>query len=332
MKGMSIIAKVGRKTQAKPQVAEITCLSCGITKKSGEFYASQSVYNAGTGRVQYCRVCCIEMSCDSNGNIDVEKFKETLRKIDKPFLPDVLESAYEEAKKNDKDTNPLQLYFKNINSLPQYNSLTWKNSAFIKSNEQSYDEIIVGQELINFWGKNWEPDEYIRLQEFYQSMVDMNSPETPQDIDYIKKISRLSIQIDKAIEEGNSSAAKSLGDLYSKYMGDAKLRTTDGTDADKSGGVRRFCDIFSEVEKDDFIPPWEHYRKINGAKQDIVDKTIMFILNFMLKFNRADKLTKPPIDTPKIENDEIDEKAQAAIELEDLQDLRDMNLDVIDDG
>jgi hypothetical protein len=104
-------------------------------------------------------------------------------------------------------------------------------------------------------------------------------------------------------------------------MADAKLRTSDTSDADKSGGIRRFSDIYLEVEKDDFIPPWEYYRKINGAKQDIVDKTIMFILNFMLKFNKSDKLTQIPNNTPKIDLDEIDENAKASLELKDLEDV-----------
>jgi hypothetical protein len=106
-------------------------------------------------------------------------------------------------------------------------------------------------------------------------------------------------------------------------MSDARLRTSDMSEADKTGGIRRFGDIFMEVEKDGFIPPWEYYKKINGAKQDIVDKTIMFILNFMLKFNKTEKLSEPPIDTPKIELEEIDEKAKSNIELADLEDVID---------
>jgi hypothetical protein len=127
--------------------------------------------------------------------------------------------------------------------------------------------------------------------------------------------------MDKALMAGNSGEAKQLGDLFSKYMADSKFRAMDKTDADKSGGIRRFCDIFAEVEKDDFIPPWEKYRKINGAKQDIVDKTIMFILNFMLKFNKSDKLVMPPSDTPKIDNDEIDINAKSSFELKDFEEV-----------
>lgn len=127
--------------------------------------------------------------------------------------------------------------------------------------------------------------------------------------------------MDKELEEGNYDEVKKLGDLFSKYMADSKFRAMDKTDADKSGGIRRFGDIYAEVEKDGFIPPWEYYRKINGAKQDIVDKTITYILNFMLKFNKMEKLSESPIDTPKIELDEIDNDAKISLELRDLEDM-----------
>lgn len=309
--------KQDKNKTSQPTVQDMTCGSCGISKKQNEYYVSYNPVHT-TGRIPYCKSCLKNMVIDGKGNIDINKVKSTLKLIDKPYLSDIWEVSL-----NDK-MDTFGAYMKNI-QMPQYRKLTWDNSKDFndkKDNVHSSDEEIeVDSKLVYFWGQNWEPDEYVRLEKFYRSMVDINKPETPQDEDYIKKIARLSIQIDKAIESGDSKTAKSLGDLYSKYMADAKLRTSDTTDADKSGGIRRFCDIFSEVEKDDFIPPWEYYRKINGAKQDIVDKTIMFILNFMLKFNKSDKLTESLHNTPRIEDDEIDENAQSSIELKDLEDM-----------
>jgi hypothetical protein len=310
-----------RKQNNKPQpkVQDITCGSCGTLKKQSDYYVSYNPVHT-TGRIPYCKSCLKNMVVDSKGNIDIAKVKSTLKLIDRPFLSDIWEISLQD------NMDTFGCYMKNI-QMPQYRKLTWDNSKDfneIKNNNNISNEnsdIIVDSKLINFWGQNWQPDEYIRLEKFYRSMIDINKPETPQDEDYIKKIARLSVQIDKAIESGDSKTAKSLGDLYSKYMADAKLRTSDTSDADKSGGIRRFCDIFTEVESDDFIPPWEYYRKVNGAKQDIVDKTIMFILNFMLKFNKTDKLSQPPINTPKIEEDEIDENAKTSLELKDLEDM-----------
>jgi hypothetical protein len=273
--------------------------------------------------------CLKDMSTDSNGNINIDKFKSVLKEIDKPYLHDLIQSAFNESKNTDGDI--VGIYFKNINSLPQYKSLGWKNSIFepqlreeqnySQENEFSYTNFKITNEMIMRWGNKYVEDEIYELEKFYNDMKTSNTIETAQDIAYLKKLSIISLNMDKALMAGNSGEAKQLGDLFSKYMADSKFRAMDKTDADKSGGIRRFCDIFAEVEKDDFIPPWEKYRKINGAKQDIVDKTIMFILNFMLKFNKSDKLVTPPSDTPKIDNDEIDVNAKSSFELKDFEEV-----------
>jgi hypothetical protein len=108
------------------------------------------------------------------------------------------------------------------------------------------------------------------------------------------------------LESGNYSQAKQLGDLFSKYMADSKFRAMDKTEADKTGGIRTFSAIYAEVESDSFIPPWEYYRKIRGLTQDILDKTIMHIENFTLRLNRAERMTEPPIDAPKITQEDTD--------------------------
>lgn len=310
--------KTNNKKYIKPrQKIELTCCGCAVNKKETDFYISYNPLHA-TKKLPYCKDCIQKMSLDVNGNISVEKLQKTLKLVDRPFIQELWEVSIEE-----NSNTPIGTYFKNL-GLTQNRYLTWKDSIFENEDIKRKIEnstVIIDEELITFWGRNWEADEYIRLETFYREMIDMNKPETPQDKDYIKKIAKLSIQIDKAIESGNSTSAKSLGDLYSKYMSDARLRTSDMSEADKAGGIRRFCDIFSEVEKDDFIPPWEYYRKINGAKQDIVDKTIMFILNFMLKFNKSEKLPAPPFGTPRLERDEVDENAISLIELSDLVDL-----------
>jgi hypothetical protein len=92
-------------------------------------------------------------------------------------------------------------------------------------------------------------------------------------------------------------------------MADSKFRAMDLTDATKTGGIRGFGQIYAEVEKDGFIPPWEDYAKIKGVDQDIIDKTIMYILNYTLKLNKIPQFIEPPEDTPKIKVDDIDDES-----------------------
>jgi hypothetical protein len=323
--------KLGRKPDPqKPNISSITCQMCGETKKPVEYYASSSVYHLGTGRVQFCKNCCIDMSHDENGIINVEKFKILLEQIDKPFLNDVLQSAYEESQKDGKST-PFQLYFKNINSLNQYKKMTWKDSKFNTDNNINHNQIKyethfnVTNEMILKWGSKYDPEDYYELEQFYNDMQRTNNIETTQDMIYLKKLAIISLKMDKELEDGNYDEAKKLGDLFSKYMADSKFRAMDKTDADKTGGIRNFSSIYAEVEKDGFIPPWEYYRKIKGISQDIVDKTIMHIENFTLKLNKIEKMISPPLDTPKLENDEID--TENTIQINDIE--VDLDLDSV---
>lgn len=290
------------------------CSNCGKTATestiSSSFYISDSIYFKNTGRTPLCKDCIMELSFDGD-RLNMNKFKDVLKVVDKPFLNNIFKASKEKCTDIDtgiiNDIDAFKEYMKNI-VMPQYRGLVWSDSDKIQ-NEASKDELFDKTERINVvnrWGNAWNDLEYKRLEEFYHSMKRANKIETPQEEDYLKKLSRLSIKIDEAIENGETTKAKQLGDLYSKYMTDSKFRTTDMSDADKQGGIRTFSDIYTEVESEGFIPPWEYYRKLKGVKQDIVDKTIMHIENFTLRFNNAERMKNPPIDTPIVEEEEID--------------------------
>lgn len=280
---------------------------CGIDKKMIHYYASSSVFHAGTGKIPYCKSCLKDMVVDENGKVNIGKFKEVLKEIDKPYLHDVIQSAYRESLElKDGEGDIVGIYFKNINSLPQYRSLTWCDSVL----KADYDDEIlietsfkndfaVTSEMVNRWGK-YKPEEYHNLEKFYWEMKDRNKIETPQEETYLKKLALISLKMDQELAAGNYPQARDLGNLFSKYMADSQFRAMDKTEADKTGGLRTFSQIYAEVEKDDFIPPWEYYMKIKGLKQDIVDKTIMYIANFILRLNKIEQMTEPPADTPKV--------------------------------
>ena len=294
------------------QNIKITCAACGNLKDEKDYYVSYNPIHT-TKRIPYCKICLKKMICDDKGNVELEKVKKALQIIDKPFIWDLWRISLED--KGDA----FGTYLKNL-SLKQNRGLYWKNSQFEPqlNKELNYDNVKnnivnnvsdfkVTSEIIKRWGNKYEDvEDYIQLENFYNDMKISNNIETAQDIIYLKKLAVISLKMDKALQDGNSSEAKQLGDLFSKYMADSKFRAMDKTDADKTGGIRNFCSIYAEVEKDDFIPPWEYYRKIKGISQDIVDKVIMHIENFTLKLNKIEKMTTPPHDTPKLELDEID--------------------------
>jgi hypothetical protein len=281
------------------------CSKCEKDKKLSDFYTSYSPLDVD-GKLRLCKLCIQDMVDLPN----IESVKNMLRMTDKAFVFHLWESA-------STKSSPIGEYFKLINA-KDFRHYTWDDSIFgnkykesttslnPKINyeiEEDLNSLQPDVNMIKKWGKNYDPEDYYKLEDFYIKMMDANKIETPQEETYLKKLSVISLKMDKELEDGNYAQVKQLGDLFSKYMADSKFRAMDQTDASKTGGLRTFSQIYAEVEKDEFIPPWEEYRKIKGLEQDIVDKTIMHILNYTLKLNKAPQLIEPPDNTPQLEED-----------------------------
>lgn len=276
-----------------------------------QFYKSNSPLFSD-GRVNICKKCLNKM-IDNN---DINTVYTVLQALDVPFLKNYWDIAKEK-----NPNNPFGKYITMANSgINEFKGTRWKNSNYessvmiISDNEMSIDDLEKdllkdfkpSKDMLIRWGTKYKPEQYIKLETFYKDMKEKNNIETPQEEDYLKKLGVISMKMDEELEMGNYAQAKSLGDLFSKYMADSKFRAMDKTEADKTGGIRNFSMIYSEVESVDFIPPWEHYRKIRGLTQDLVDKCIMHIENFTLRLNRVEKMTEPPKDTPKITKEDTD--------------------------
>ena len=284
----------------KSQTKKI-CDNCKRELALTQYYNTNSVLSVD-GKLNICKVC-VKSMVDYN---NIETVYKILQLLDVPFIYSYWRSAKEKAPED-----PWSIYIRIANSkMNEFKKGTWKDSKFepesinqVKINIDNmvdhYSSFEPTSEIINRWG-NYSNGEYFKLEQFYWDMKEKNKIETPQEETYLKKLALISMKMDIELEAGRYDEAKKLGDLFSKYMADSQFRAIDKTDADKTGGLRGFGQIYAEVEKDDFIPPWEHYRNIKGLSQDIVDKTIMYIANFTLKLNKVESMTEPPFDTPKI--------------------------------
>ena len=266
-----------------------------------DFYSSGDRKFFSNGKFHICKECIKQYCYNSEGDLIIDNFKKVLMLLNIPFLSKELNSAILDG----KDT--IGIYMKNIylNYSGCGYDMSDKNKESI-INSPMY-ELLAGfkptTDMMVKWGFNYKPEQYIKLENFFNQMCETNVIETTQDKDYLKKIAILSMKMDEELEMGNYAQAKQLGDLFSKYMADSKFRATDKTEADKSGGLRSFSQIYAEVEKDEFVPPWLTLEKVKGLTQDLVDKTIMHIENFTLRANRSEIMAQPPINTPTVNED-----------------------------
>ena len=292
-------AKNNTNKALKSQTKKV-CDNCKREISLTQFYNTNSVLSMD-GKLNICKKCVKSMIDYSN----IETVYKILQLLDIPFIYSYWKSSKE---KNPED--PWSVYIRIANSkMNEFKRKTWKDSKFEPEsinpvNLNIYNSFEVSSDVINRWGK-YSSEEYFKLEQFYWDMKDKNKIETPQEEIYLKKLALISMKMDIELEKGHYEEAKKLGDLFSKYMADSQFRAIDKSDIDKTGGLIGFGQIYAEVEKEDFIPPWEHYQKIKGLTQDIVDKTIMYIANFILKLNKIETMSEPPSDTPKIDEGDI---------------------------
>ena len=87
---------MGRKSASNSKITDretVYCVGCDKDKKPSEFYRSYGATESGL--LPYCKKCCIKYSLNSSGEFNVEKFKDMLKKVDRPFLYDILSNNFD---------------------------------------------------------------------------------------------------------------------------------------------------------------------------------------------------------------------------------------------
>ncbi|MEB9467789.1 hypothetical protein CON15_20060 [Bacillus cereus] len=284
----------------KSEKGKKVCSNCGHQKAFRQFYKSQSPLFAD-GYVSMCKLCLFEGVDEENLE---ESLKSILMKIDKPFLYEVWESTLEK-----EEDNPVGVYIKNINSLPQYRRLTYKDSVYEDENEArikehnkiklSDDSIQIDDKIRLKWGLGYSDLEYAYLEKFYKDMMDSHDIKTPQHVKNLISIAKNYLDLDKLQAQGDWSNLEKLARIQEKLLASSGFRPIDRKGGDEATGLRSFSAVWAEVENKGFVPPHDV-----TLTQDVLDKTIMYMQNFTLKLLNQAMLTSPMDDTPNVDGDD----------------------------
>jgi hypothetical protein len=289
------------------------CNECKRSISPLQFYNSNSSLFSD-GKVPFCKSCLKKMMPED----DIDAVKKILRQIDKPFLIEIWKTA--EASTN----NTIGEYFRAINSLHQYRDLTWEDSIHYdndnsiveneikKASEEGTQDVLdiqeletdqgvikVTKELKSKWG-NYSNRDIIEMERLFKEMEranDISSPQHKKDLHFYCKLSTLA---DKALDEGDFSGYEKLSRQLDLLKKSAGFRPIDRLSGSESSGIKSFSQVYETIEKDGFIEPYPIQER-----QDIVDRTIMYMLNYQLKLHNKERLVSPPHDTPKLKEDEI---------------------------
>lgn len=255
----------------------IICSNCGKEKDaSREYYTSHSPFHSYTGRMHVCKTCFLNFIND-----DIEKLKSALRMIDKPFLVDVLKSSKEEVDKNNK--NLIRIYMKNV-VMPQYKNFTWEDSDFtndtIKDIAREDDAVFEEdeitneeyRELVRFFGKGFEKDDYIWLGSEYEEFLNRYECDSKGLELLIKEIclQQLDIKNRRAKGEKVDTQLKTLQDL----LGSSNLKPVQETGAN-AVEQESFGTLIKKFEREKPIPePDAAWKDVDGIGKYI--KTFFF--------------------------------------------------------
>lgn len=232
------------------------CSCCNKEKDTVEgFYMASDDFVHSDGRVHICKTCFISKVDYDNPTTLIEM----LRRIDKPFIVSLYESAF-------SNKNPIGEYMKNI-AMPQWNGKSYIDSQFSKELNsfavKSSIELIDsddgiesdGEELLRKWGK-FNKEDYIYLENFYKEYRNSYATDTPVQINLYKNIARVQLQAEKAFASSDIKQYKELMELSSKMHNDGNIKPIQNTGANDDRGLSTYGLWIKEVEKEE---PCEYF-------------------------------------------------------------------------
>ncbi len=119
------------------------------------------------------------------------------------------------------------------------------------------------------WGKTYDEDEWIKMERLYQGMEESFDISTAAHRDYLVKICKTSLKIDKAMDVDDIDGATKLSKTYDTLMKSAKFTAAQTKEKDEGLAI---CEMFAIAEKEKGII--EKYTKHFETPLDIVDITI----------------------------------------------------------
>jgi hypothetical protein len=124
------------------------------------------------------------------------------------------------------------------------------------------------------WGANYEFEDFVQLENLLVSTLRANDITNPLQIDAIKKACKISLELDKAIMEGDSKGIKELSSAYSAFTKTAQIDNV--IEAANSDVISTVAELGDFIEKSG-----GEFTYYDNVDRDIVDKTIKDIKKYV---------------------------------------------------
>lgn len=268
-----------KKSEEKVVKPKIKCTgTCGRELTEINFYNTSSPMFP-TGKITVCKKCIKEM-------IDYNKINtiyDILQTMDLPFIYTTWNNC--ENGKGDTFGN----YLRQINSLPQFKNMRWKDSSFSVDSNSKMDNGIIKNEpllsreerfrLLDKWGLNYSDEELYSFEKKYNLLKNNYPEKTAMHTESLLSYIRFRIKEELATANGDVAEAQKWGQLADKASERAKLNPSQLSKADLSGGLNGFGELVRAVEQAvDIIPILPKFKE---KPQDKIDFTLWCYINYV---------------------------------------------------
>lgn len=285
------------------------CIGCGKRHNKSNFYISNQKIHAN-GVLPYCKDYIKKYSYNKDKTINVNDFQFMLMQNNLPFLNDIYESLI------DSKGDIIGNYFRQINSLPQYNGYTWKDSIFGEKEDISKNytednhieeiEFEITPDIVNFWGNGFNKDEYLFLMEEYHQYITAYECDSPAMEKLLQQAAYESLEIRRKREK-RESADKNLKNLQD-LLGSANIKPVQETGANATDQAT-FGTLIKKWENEkpipDPLPEWKEKDIFQYMKVWFLGHLSKMIgLNNPFAKDYEDEVNKYTVDMPFEEDNE----------------------------
>lgn len=295
-----------QKKRSKPPVGKKVCKECGKEKSLSCFYTTNNPIVSNDGRtVNICKTCVKNGSYNLDGSLNTELFKQKLMLMDKPYVPQALESAINEVNKSIKlgkgRTDVIGCYFKNVSTLPQYSKLSFLESINLisqgkeitdavtttekktKAKEEVYirqvDDFVVTNEMIDLFGEGYTKTEYRLMTKKFEKLKQTYVIQTNLHEEALATYVRFKVKEEQATSMGDVGSAEKWNRAAQEAADKAKLSPKQLTKSDLQGGLNSFSELLMAVEQAvDVIPILPSFK---FRPNDAIDFNIWCIINYL---------------------------------------------------
>lgn len=258
-------------------VKTLFCTDCGEDKKVDEFYNSSSIFHSHTGKLHVCKECIFDYATNKDtGEVDLNKVKEALRAIDKPFIMDAWVSSLAEVENN--GGNVFRKYMKNI-AMRHYKDFNYGDSRFGTEKELTEQEVQIVEDefteivytkaelknLNRIWGRQTHED-YAFLEDFYTEYNTIFPTENPVQRNLYRNIAKTHLNANKELEAGRINGYEKLMKTSSQLHTDANIKPvqSSGLNDENSNSYGMWIKTIENTEPCEYfenLPVYEDYDK-----------------------------------------------------------------------